>query len=235
MRLGILQPYCFPYLGYFQLINLADRVILLDTVQFTRPNWINRNWLADARGRVPFVFPVQKSSIETPIHAVRLSAPERCQAQFLKTLQTVYGRAPYYELGRAAVTRAFEGADGTLADLSARCVVAISQALGITTPLHRAHGRYTTQPKGAEQLVLHLCREERADIYVNPEGGQHLYSANSFRSAGIGLEFLQHISTSYDRGGRPFFPRLSVLDALMYCSQAELSALLGNYRILNSV
>ena len=214
-------------------MNLADKVVLLDNVQFSRPSWINRNWLAGADGRVPFTFAVQNPGSKTLIHDVKLSDPARHKTRFLKTLQTLYGRAPYYHRGLSAATQAFDYDDILLADLAIRCVKAINHALGIKTPLQRACDRYPHPPAGAEALVLHICQEEKADSYINPEGGQHLYTRNAFQAVGIQLEFLKSCDKPYSRNGRPFYQRLSVLDALMYCSDEELSDLLGSCCIMD--
>ncbi len=226
MKLGILQPYCFPYLGYLQLINAVDKLVFLDTVQFSRPTWVNRNFLADRNGPVPFRFPVQHATSKTCIHDIQLADPERYQSRFLKTLQAVYGGSPHFDRGYATVEKAFSGAGETAADLAINSLMAMAEAFSISTPMVRAKERYPDQPGGAENLVIHICKREQAEIYYNPIGGQRLYRPHVFRQSGLKLKFLRCLNRTYPRGAMPFYPNLSALDALMFCSESELAGLL---------
>src|SRR5690606_25926733 len=96
MKLGIMQPYLFPYLGYFQLINAVDKFILLDDVNYIKGGWINRNYLQINNSILGFTVPLQKPSSFKKINEISLVPDINWRNKFLKTIHQNYKRSTYY-------------------------------------------------------------------------------------------------------------------------------------------
>jgi hypothetical protein len=227
-----MQPYLFPYLGYFQLIHAVDRFVLLDDAAYSKGGWINRNVLAAHDRTQPFAFPVARPRLGQRIDDVRLADPARSIARFLKTLQSLYGGAPRFGEVMPLLRRVLAAEDDRLAALIARSLDEICRYLGIGTPLCFSATRHAALTSRKSERVIDICRAEGATVYINSEGGQELYRPSDFAEAGIELRFLRHRPTPYDRSGGAFFERLSIIDVMMFNSPAALAVLLGAYDLV---
>ena len=233
MRVAIMQPYLFPYLGYFQLIAAADLFVLLDDAAYSRGGWTNRNVLAGRTGPQPFSFPVVRPHLGQRIDEVRLACPARTFAGFLKTLQTLYGRAPFFQAVMTIIRRSLSDPEGaSLARLNARTLEDICRYIGISTPLISSARRHAGLTSRGAERVLAICAAEGATSYLNAEGGFGLYRASDFSARGIELRFLRHRPSPYPRGRGRFIERLSILDVMMFNDREEIRAMLAAREIV---
>jgi hypothetical protein len=227
-----MQPYLFPYLGYFQLIHAVDRFVLLDDAAYSKGGWINRNVLAGRDRRQPFAFPVARPRLGQRIDDVRIADPARSVGRFLKTLQSLDGGAPCFGEVMPLLRRILAVEDDRLAVLIARSLDEICRYLGIGTPLCSSAIRHATLMSRGSQRVIDICRAEGATVYINAEGGRELYRPGDFAAAGIALRFLEHRPTPYARSGGDFFERMSIIDVMMFNSPAAIAPLLGAYDLV---
>jgi hypothetical protein len=235
MKLAIMQPYAFPYLGYFQLIKAVDRFILLDDVDFIKRSWINRNTLADKHGPRKFTIPVNTPKRGQLISAVRLHDARLHQRRLLKTIYHFYHRAPFFPLVFPVVEHAvhYDGED--LTAYLHHTLAVLNDYLGIKTPLFRSSELHERKDKRGQERIIEICHAQGATLYINPEGGMHVYENHAFEAAGIQLTFLIHIPRSYRHPGNVFIPRLSIIDAMMFNNRDELDSLLEEYRLVPHV
>ncbi len=99
MTLGIMQPYFFPYLGYFELIGQCDNWIVFDTAQYIRHGWVNRNRILHPNSGWQYItVPLQKHARETPINQTETQPYEQWESRILGQLQHYKKKAPGYEL-----------------------------------------------------------------------------------------------------------------------------------------
>lgn len=217
-RLAIMQPYLFPYLGYFQLIAAVDKFVFYDDVAFVNRGWINRNRiLVDGKARL-FTAPLCQASQNRLICEIELSAAEypRWKSKFLRTIDAAYSRAPQFQPTRELLDSVLGCGARTIGELARSSVNAVSTMLGLTTRIERTSMAYENGHLRAQERILDICARERTTLYINPPGGRELYSSEEFATRGMYLRFIRSRLPEYPQLGYPFVPALSILDVLMF-------------------
>ena len=232
MRAGIMQPYFFPYLGYFQLLHAADRFVFYDDVNYIKNGWINRNRLL-LRGEPHFfTVPLQGASPFAPISQTRFDAGDaRWRRKMVGTFQLAYKDAPYRSQGMELVEGVLRSASGSIADLARDSVVAAMRYLGLERSLRASSADYGNAQLRGEERVLDICRREGASMYVNAPGGRSLYQRRAFEAQGVELRFLAGRLPAYPQDAPQFVPGLSILDIVMRCSVARIAEMLADYAL----
>jgi len=219
MKLGLMQPYFFPYLGHFQLIARVDRWIAYDTAQYSKQSWINRNRiLHPTRGWQYVTAPIHASEFP-PITEVRLVDKKLLANRMGGQIDHYRGRAPYFENVKRLVDQVFEATSSDrLAELNINGLSLCCKYLGIgfeSTFLSSLNlGKIEAATPGGR--VLRICEMVGADHYVNPASGSSLYEPDEWKTAGVRLEFLNPLSFQYDCTPYQFVAGLSILDVLMW-------------------
>lgn len=233
MKLGIMQPYLFPYLGYFQIIAAVDRFVIYDDVGFIKQGWINRNRIL-LRGE-PHLFsvPLEGASSNRTIRDVPVSVREfpRWREKFLKTFDLAYTRAPRFQAVRELLVSVLEGDPGSAADLARRSILAVCQSLGLTTTIVPTSTVYENGHLRAQDRVLDICAREGASLYINAQGGRELYDHPSFSSRSLELRFIRSHLPAYPQFDHPFVPGLSILDILAFNEPAAASRMLSEFTL----
>lgn len=210
-----MQPYFFPYLGYFQLIDAADVFVSYDDVAYIPRGWINRNFVLMGCKPLRVTVPVTGASQNVRICDVALS-PQPWQRRFLKTLHHAYGKAPHFQAIYALTETVVSRAHASIAELALDSIRAVLDHLGLRKSLRpTSRGYDNAHLKGAER-ILDICRIEAASQYVNLPGGRALYDADHFAARDIGLSFVQMEPVRYPQFQCDFVPNLSILDVLMF-------------------
>jgi len=231
-RLAIMQPYLFPYLGYYQLLYVVDTFILLDDVNFIKRGWINRNQILINGKDHMFSLPLYKASQFRKINSLRLADYPRWRSRFFKTLSHAYSKAPEYERSMEMLKHALPPKATWLNELLQTSLSVVCAYLGMTTCIESLtdHPR-ATKLKGADR-ILSICKEIGTREYINlPGAGRKLYKAATFAKSGIDLRFLQPDSIIYRQFDDPFIPMLSILDVIMFNNAHELRILLQAFSL----
>lgn len=217
-RLAIMQPYLFPYLGYYQLIAAVDKFVLYDDVAFINRSWINRNQILVNGKAQLFTVPLNHASQNRRICEIELSAGEypRWKKSFLRTVDAAYGRAPQFEPTRALLDGVLGCGATTIGELARRSVEAVSTTLGLTARIEPTSMTYGNGQLKAQERILDICVRERATLYVNPQGGRELYASEDFARRGMALRFIRSRLPAYRQFRCQFIPALSILDVLMF-------------------
>lgn len=231
MKLAVMQPYLFPYLGYFQLIHAVDRFAVLDDVNFINRGWINRNRILLDGEPHRFTVPLVKASQNRLIRDIAV-APGPWQTKLLRTLEQAYGKAPFREPVLALVEGVLSQASGTIGDLAFASLRAVCGYVGLEREFVSSTSAYGNASLKGQERILDICRREGASTYVNPPGGRELYEAAAFAAAGVDLRFLESLDSTYDQLGAPFQPGLSIVDVLMFNAPARTLELLERYRLV---
>ncbi|UOQ74419.1 WbqC family protein [Hymenobacter cellulosilyticus] len=235
MRLAIMQPYLFPYLGYFQLLGAVDRFVMYDDVQFMLQGWINRNNILVGGKPLLFTLPLEGSSAnrtirETTVHTRLFPA---WATKFLRTLQQNYSKAPHLAPVLDMVSQVFDQAAGkSIADVSLESIRQVHRYLGLPSEIVPTSAVYQNAHLSGPTRVLDICRQEKATQYINPINGRSLYTESAFDDAGVKLNFLQMENVPYKQLKGDFVPSLSVLDALMFNEPAAVHELLQAYTLV---
>lgn len=229
VKLAIMQPYPFPYLGYFHLMAQVDRWIVLDGVQYARRTsrcWMNRNRILHPRdGWQYFVFPVKKRPLGTPMNQMLLADKEAALRRLCAQLEHYRKHAPYFAMVVEMVREVFRRTETDfLVELNVRSLEVVLEVLGMNARLEPCPLIYDTQTVTEEiQLALRLAKQLRADTYINLPGGREIYDRSEWKSAGIDLIFTEMIDFRYDCKPYAFEPNLSIIDILMWNRAADIS------------
>jgi hypothetical protein len=228
---AIMQPYFFPYIGYYQLIAQSDVFVLLDDVQYMKGGWINRNRILVNGAPHWLTFPVEHAPIQLSIDQRAYQASDANRGKVLNALANAYRKAPQAAatLEAAAEIMAYE--DANVAGFNRNLLTRVARMLGIETPILAASELDRTPGLTGQERVLDLCRRLGADTYVNAPGGAGLYDGDAFAAVGIALRFLKSVAEPYPQFGQPFVPFLSILDVMMFNPPEAAALLLDNYEL----
>lgn len=231
MKLGIMQPYFFPYIGYWQLLNAVDTYVVYDDVNFIKGGWINRNKIL-ANGKPQYINVIlDKPSSNKKINETRIRNDRFCYNKILKTLDLHYKKAPYYEPVRAVIEPIVMYETDNLADYLFNSIKAVCAYLGISTKLMLSSAIEKDSTLKGQNKVLAICLAIGATEYYNAIGGKELYNPESFAAQGIQLQFLRTGDILYRQGIYKFIPNLSIIDVMMYNSEEQIQRLLTYYTL----
>jgi hypothetical protein len=230
MRLGIMQPYFFPYLGYFELISRVDRWVVFDTAQYIRHGWVNRNRiLHPSSGWQYVVVPLEKHGRDTPIREIRVHREQPWKERIVGQLQHYRRRAPHFRQTVSLVESVLAPECESLAALNVRALDAVCGHLGIRFEYHW-FSRMNLELRPIEapgDWALEIATALKASEYLNLPGGADLFDRAEFARRGIELTILEPRQTSYAVDPYSFEPNLSVVDVLMWNSPAEVRSMLS--------
>lgn len=230
-RLAVMQPYLFPYLGYFQLMAASDRFVAYDDVSYIRQGWVNRNRVLVQGQPYLFTLPVRGASSFIPIDQVELDAGQykAWRERFMRTLEQAYARAPHAGEVIPWLRELLDEPHARLVDLLRATLRSTMDRLGLRTAFVPSSRPYANQQLHGQERILDICRQEGASRYINAIGGMELYDRAVFASRGIELSFLRSRLPAYPQGRHPFVPGLSILDALMHVDAQRMQAMLHEY------
>lgn len=234
MRLAIMQPYIFPYIGYFQLIQSVDRFVFYDDVNFIKQGWINRNKLLVGGRANLFTVPIKKISSFTPILKTRINKTnyKAWRKKYFSTIEQSYKKAPYFAGVLNILHDVFEENPNFISELSIQSVVTVAKYLEMSTYFVKSSMIYENSKLNGEERVLDICKKESAKVYINPIAGKELYSKDHFDANGICLKLLKPGIIKYKQFNQDFVPWLSVIDIMMFNTVDQIHNLLIKYELI---
>ena len=215
MKIGIMQPYFMPYIGYFQLIASVDIFFLYDNIKYTKKGWINRNRMLINGRDAMFSIHLKKGSDNLEIVERDLSA-DFDRIKLLKQLQGAYVKAPQFELTYHLIEQIILYNETNLFFYIHNSILQVCKHLGIMTEIKVSSELPIDHGLKGQKKVLALCKVSGAKTYINAVGGVELYDSEEFRAQGIDLQFIKARPFEYEQFGRPFMPWLSIIDVLMF-------------------
>lgn len=227
MQIAVMQPYIFPYLGYYQLINIVDKFVIYDSVNFINKGWINRNYISVNKKKFLFTIPLINASQNTIIKDLKLSNDIKWKNKFLKTLKNNYSKSNYFEDVYNMIDKILLNKSRFLIDLHFESLKIISNYLGIDAKFDFSSKIETTNLLKGQHRILHICKRLNANRYVNPISGKALYSSKKFTLNKIDLRFHEFLPQSMNNDFN-----LSIIHMMMNFSRYDLTKMLNNYRII---
>ena len=233
MSIAIMQPYIFPYIGYFQLIHAADKFVFYDDVNYINRGWINRNRILLNQKEYLFSVPLSKASQNRLINEIETSIDDKFIAGFLNTLQQAYKKAPHYADVKRIIEIVFAKNNLLISSLAINSVNEVCSYLGIDKEFQLSSAIYgqSKELKKADRLIK-ICLEAGDTKYVNAYGGSEIYTKEYFDERGVQLSFLKSESVVYDQKNEAFTPWLSIIDVLMFNSPEQVRNLLSQYTLI---
>ena len=233
--LGIMQPYVFPYIGYFQLIKAVDKFVIYDDVAFINKGWINRNNILVNGKASMFTIPLIGASQNRLIREIEIDSLPIWSKKFLKTLEQSYKKAPFFREGFGIVEQVFNSQVSNIGALATASLKETCKYLKINTEIVESSGIYNNQDLKAQNRILDICLQEKAVHYVNPIGGQTIYDQQLFADNKILLNFIKAkpvLYKQFNKEEETFVPWLSIIDLLMFCSIEEIHEHLDKFELV---
>ena len=234
MKIGIMQPYFFPYIGYFQLINLVDRFVLFDDVQYIRHGWINRNRiLKPVEGEQYIILPLAEHKRDTLIKDIKAVGGHDWKTKILRQIEHYKKKAPYYPKILELLTDCFDTTETNVTLLNGYFIKKIFGYLDLSAELcvSSAMNFDYSHVNDAGEWALRISEQCGASEYINPPGGIDLFDADKFRQSNVKLKFIHPELKAYNQRRNTFEPGLSIIDVLMFNDVAETRAMLNNYTL----
>jgi hypothetical protein len=223
MTLALMQPYFFPYIGYFNLVAASDHFYFFDTVQMSPKSWMTRNRLLtnDRTGTQYFRPETQKAPSTAPLLACRLSENSSWQQLIINQLLPYKRFAPYFAETMDFVQDVFckERSTTSLAELNINTTIATARYLGLPAQFHRlSQATLSYQvPAQPQYWGMEVSLSAGATAYVNAPGGEGWITPEPFVANNLRLGFVKPVLTPYvQKNGGTFIASLSVLDVLMW-------------------
>jgi hypothetical protein len=255
MKLAVMQPYFFPYIGYYQAIAAVDKYILYDRLAYIEGGWVHRNRCLIVHG-APTYFAVltQRKSPFKKINEIELESGSLWRRKMLKFLWHNYRRAPFFDAVYPLIEQIILSDTRYLTEINTRSIIEVARFLGVTTEITTETSRFADleskltfpdehlkdqfphlkvpTPERMVIRVLEMCRIEGSKTYVNAIGGQTLYIKDEFARYGIDLQFIKCGDIRYQQTTDVFHPNLSIIDVLMNCGRDQTRALLNEYTLI---
>jgi len=225
MKLAIMQPYLFPYLGYFQLIREADEFVVYDDVNYIKGGWVNRNYILANGEKQLITLPLQGASPNKLINQISIGR----QHKILQSLRHNYAKAPFFEATFPIIEDILFQKESNLASFLEYQLRAICRYLNIHPVWHTSSKLQKDNELRGQDKVIFICKKLCASHYINSPGGQALYSQDAFQSHEIKLSFISPKPIKYQQFGVNFISNLSIIDVMMFNDPEQCSKLLNNY------
>jgi hypothetical protein len=229
MKVAIHQPHYLPWLGYFAKWAAADRFIFLDTVQYEKNGWQNRNRVKTPAGPRWLTVPVH-AHLGTPIRDVTIDTTQPWRERHLRAIEQAYAKAPHLPPYYSALGAFYRTDWDRLAPLAVASASWLGQALGVATPVALASElgvEAAGPPDDATARLVALCRAVGADRYLAGQDGARYLDARQFAAAGIAVEVQRYVHPVYAQLHGEFAPFLSTVDLLLTHGDEALAILCG--------
>ena len=229
MKVGIMQPYFMPYLGYFQLLNLVDRFVIYDNIEYTKKGWINRNRII-LNGEISTIsIPLKKGSDFLNINERYLAENwDREKIKLINRLRQAYIKAPNFSVFFPIIEEILNEENKNLFEFIFNSIIKIKEFLEIKTEIIVSSHLKVNHDLKSQDKVLEICNDLGAKSYYNSIGGENLYFKESFDKVNIDLNFIKVNDIKYN----DFNSHLSIIDIIMHNSRNEINYLLNQFSII---
>jgi len=225
MLVGIHQPHYLPWLRYFEKIARSDVFVVLDTVQFSKNGWQNRNKIKTPQGAALLTAPVH-GNLDEPLHAIRIDNTAPWRRKHARAIEQNYRKAAYFDDYWPAIREFYERDWELLCELNGAMLDYFMKALGITTPVRYASQLHVTGE--ATERLVNLIKAVGGDAYYSGAYALDVYLDEAqLKDAGIDLVLQEWRAPVYPQLYGEFIPDLSIIDLLFNCGPQSLDALLN--------
>lgn len=229
---AVMQPYLFPYIGYFQLIEKSSTFVYYDDVSYIKKGWINKNTLSNRGKKTRLTLPVNKSSQNNLICNIKCHVSHFWFSKLEKTLWHFYKDAPNYskvsELTLTVFSSFLDREDSFIADISIASIKIVCEYIGLERKFLKSSELTVSDTKNKSDRLILICKKTRINKYINMIGGSVLYDKHYFKKSGIDLVFLKPQLNPYYQGDFDFVPSLSVIDSMMHLDREHIQHMVAD-------
>ena len=241
-KLGIMQPYLFPYLGYFQLMDAVDEYYFCGSLQYTKRTWVNRNRIcinAKKNDISYFTFSIAKDDISKRINERYYSNLKNDKEKLKRYIYQTYKSAKNFEEAYCVLEKALSYENENVAYFNMNSNYVIAEYLGVSNKINAIEiisdedFWINFYQLDYQERVIYLCKYLNCDTYINAIGGTELYHRETFQENDIDLRFIQMSeNVVYPQWKNEFIPSLSIIDVIMHNDKSEMGRLLKQYEII---
>lgn len=229
MKVAIMQPYLFPYIGYWQLIKAVDVFVIYDDVNYIKGGWINRNVILENGKRKLITLETRGASQNILINQILVGNNTE---SLIKTLIQNYRKAPYFKPVMGIILDLFCSGEKSLSKFITSTIRSVCSYLMISTKLIISSEVFNNLSLKGTDRIVDICRQLGADVYINAIGGKKLYDKSTFANEDLQLYYIESNPINYIQFGEaPFVPNLSIIDVMMFNSPEVIQRFLGDYRL----
>ena len=234
MKIGIMQPYFFPYISYFQLINMVDKYVIYDNASFANNKWGFRNQILINGAPGFFRIKTLKASQNQRFNEIGVSNDIDVKKRNIQTLKCAYGKAPYFSDVMPLMEQFLMADYDNLSECNVVSNKLVCDYLGIKTEILLMSELDCDENLKRQYRIFDVCKVLGCNEYINSIGGTVLYDFEEFRENGIELAFLKSDEIRYPQFGGEFVPNLSIIDVMMFNSVREIQEMLNRYTLIKS-
>lgn len=232
MAVAIMQPYFFPYLGYFQMVHAVDDFVFYDDVMFIKKGWINRNRILMQEKEFLFTIPLEKQSQNKSIRESNVAWGPDFPGKFLIQVESAYKKAPQFDGVMPMIRQLISDQPTSMADLASKSIECVWQYLGLTKRFHYSSQMLNNQAEGRAERLIQLTKSLGSSQYINALNGQSLYEKEYFAEQGVELLFVKPVLEPYKQGkAANFVAGLSMIDVLMWNEPDVVIQMIQNYTL----
>lgn len=224
-----MQPYFFPYIGYFQLMKAVDTFVIYDDVNFIKQGWINRNRILVNGSDFMFNIMLKGASSFKKINEIEVAGNHQ---KSITTLEQSYRKAPYFSEAYPVISNILLNKETNLARYLSNSLSAITEYQGIQVSILISSEIEKDASLKGDDKVINICNQLKATNFINAIGGQELYSKEKFSENGLILNFIKTKPIVYKQFKDPFIPWLSIIDVMMFNSPEAINEMLNEYELV---
>ncbi|QOG03800.1 WbqC family protein [Flavobacterium sp. MDT1-60] len=232
MKVAIMQPYFFPYIGYFQLINAVDTFVIYDDVNFIKKGWINRNNILVNKKQFLFSIDLKGASQNRLINEIEIDENSHWKADLLKTIRFAYAKAPFFENVFPIIKNIVEHNEINVSKLIVYSLQKICNFLSIETEILISSDLNKNKYLKSQNKIIEICKKLDATTYINAIGGLTLYDEELFLKNNISLSFIKSNPVNYSQFKEVFIPHLSIIDVMMFNSPERIKDFLNQCELI---
>jgi len=232
MKIAIMQPYFFPYLGYYQMFGAVDKFVLLDDVNFIMRGYINRNSILINGASHKFSIPLQQPSQNKLINETKLNFSSKDRENFLKTITLAYKKAPFYNDFYSILEDIILNSQDDLTKFLKYSFEKVKTYLSLNTEILISSEIKKDNTLKAQDRIIEINKQLNSTMYINAIGGVELYNREDFKKENIELKFIKMKDVKYPQFKNDFVANLSMIDVLMFNSKEEIKDLLAQYELI---
>lgn len=223
MNLAVMQPYLFPYIGYWQLIDAVDIFVIYDDVNFIKQGYINRNNILQQQRSHLFTLELIGASSNKKINDIKIGGNSN---KLLRTIKQNYSKAPFYKDVFQVLEEILNNEEKELSKFLGFSLVKIAKYLNINTKFLYSSDIKNDKTFKAQDRLIEMSKILNATGYINSIGGIELYDKEVFSQNDINLSFLKTHEISYKQFNNEFVPNLSIIDILMFNDKEQIKEIL---------
>lgn len=206
-----MQPTYLPWIGYFKLIEKSDVFIFLDSVQFDKRSWQQRNYIRNKDNKVLLTVPVQtKGKFKQTIKSVKIDNSVNWHIKHLNAIMHCYSKTKYFEDHFLDLKNILIKKTETISSLNIKIIKMICNKLKIKTKFINSSVFNLDFKK--DELLYNLCKKVDANLYLSPPGSESYLSKSNFFNKDINLKYFEYKKYYYKQNNKNFIENLSIVD-----------------------